>query len=202
MMFCSKCGKENLEDANFCAFCGAPLNDFTLGRANVKENTVTPEKKNSELAAQAESCNTIMIVSLVFCCLNYVPYFNFLSCIPAIVLTIIAMNKAISFCSNYAVIDIKATEVEKSVRRVRYHYILSIGAVVIVIAFFIIAAVVAALLDSSGKESYEYLLWPAIFTLFLGVAAFIYNIAVSIVCLVKWISLKPYFENAQKELSQ
>lgn len=44
-MFCSKCGKENLEDANFCAFCGAPLNDFTLGRANVKENTGTPEKR-------------------------------------------------------------------------------------------------------------------------------------------------------------
>jgi uncharacterized membrane protein YvbJ len=53
MMFCSKCGKENLEDANFCAFCGAPLNDFTLGRANVKENTVIPEKNNSELSEHA-----------------------------------------------------------------------------------------------------------------------------------------------------
>lgn len=195
-MFCSKCGKENLEDANFCVFCGAPVNDFTLGlgRANVKENTVTPKIKNWELSAQAESCNTMMMVSLVFCCLNCIPLLNFLTSIPTFVLTIIAMNKAISFCSKYAFINTRAGDVKKSVRRMRYHYILSH---VLIIGATAVYTFAMAKIDGSGIEYYKYQFWPAIFTLFLIGAACLYYVVALIVCFAYWIYIKIFFETAE-----
>ena len=57
MMYCTKCGKQNEDNARFCAFCGAPLKqggntentEPADGQGNVRK---TKEKKNRSKAGK------------------------------------------------------------------------------------------------------------------------------------------------------
>lgn len=54
-MYCSKCGKEVDENANFCVACGAPVNV----RAKSAQDTPEPAQKKAEKAPEKEKSSVV-----------------------------------------------------------------------------------------------------------------------------------------------
>lgn len=191
-MFCSKCGADNPDGANFCIKCGHALN-FTIPENKV--NTVPAA--NQSLINETQNCNSLMIIGLIFSLLNYVPYVNIMSCIVSYIVTILGMCKVIAFCQKYVSFDSNAAMIEKMTRTLRLHYIITLASGFVVL---FIAVLLVSYSAYGGQQAQNDDV-----NLFLGlciVVLLIYNCAISIWCLVRWFTIREFILGAKAQLSK
>ncbi|WP_406030264.1 zinc-ribbon domain-containing protein [Succinivibrio sp.] len=189
-MFCSKCGADNPDGANFCIKCGHALN-FTIPENKV--NTVPAA--NQSLINETQNCNSLMIIGLIFSLLNYVPYVNVMSCIVSYIVTILGMCKVIAFCQKYVSFDSNAALIEKMTRTLRIHYIITLASGLFIL-FLAVLLVVAYDHHEVKNDDVNLILGLSL------VALLIYNCAISIWCLVRWFTIREFILGAKAQLSK
>ncbi|MBQ2381452.1 MAG: zinc ribbon domain-containing protein [Succinivibrio sp.] len=191
-MFCSKCGTDNPDGANFCIKCGNALN-FTIPENKV--NTIPAA--NQQLINETGNCNSLMIIGLIFSLLNYVPYVNIMSCFVSFIVTILGMCKVIAFCQKYAIFDSNASLIEKMTRTLRLHYIISLVSVFFILFLSILLVVIAANpIGAIDNDDINLILGLCLILLI------IYNSAISIWCLVRWFTIREFILGAKAQLSK
>lgn len=188
-MFCYKCGADNPDGANFCIKCGNSLN-FTEPLNKPNEVPAT----NQSLINEAQNCNSLMVIGIIFSLLNYIPYVNIMSGIVSFIVTILGMSKVISFCKQYVTIDPNAAYIEKMTSTLRLHYIATLvaGIAILILTVFLVAA------TSYHGDIDER---NCVIGLLL-VALLIYNCAISLWCLIRWFSIREFILEAKSRLSK
>ncbi|MGN1393335.1 MAG: zinc-ribbon domain-containing protein [Succinivibrionaceae bacterium] len=200
-MFCSKCGAKIDDGVNFCSECGSSVKqEAERGELNSPlvsqvETSAYDSKKLSLLASQ-DSCNTFLIMGLVFAMLNFVPYLNCITGIIAVVVTIIGMCKVVSFCDEYAQYDNynESSNIGKIVRKLRFHYIVSM-----VCGFFggILSVIMIAIgIAISEKDSSSIGILLSIVGGIILLVLIVYSVVVQITCLVKWFKVRDFITTA------
>lgn len=202
-MFCSNCGKELGPGDIFCSNCGQKVNSNS---SNSDSQTASSQATASSQPAsstqqsisspydpykkEAESCKPWLIAGLVANILNFVPYLNCLSYIPAIVLTIVGMNLVIGLVSK--IDDADSPNIYKQTKRLRLHYIIAnISTVFMIIGFFIFIIVLASISEAVGDSKAFAQILLALGVIFI-IAYFVYLIFVTIWSLVHWIKVNDY----------
>lgn len=63
MIYCSKCGKENLDSNQFCEYCGAPLHDVSQKPVNENTQNIT---KTAESVDSTPTIVTVLLLIFMF----------------------------------------------------------------------------------------------------------------------------------------
>lgn len=63
MIYCGKCGKENLDTNQFCEYCGAPLHDVSQKPVNENTQNIT---KNAESVDSTPTIVTVLLLIFMF----------------------------------------------------------------------------------------------------------------------------------------